>query len=636
RERAAHERRDRAIPGCEASGRRPVHALPRAPLRPAGVPARRPGARATHGSAGQELGQPVEQVGDPADPGPAVRLERGAARRGAAAARNRPRTGRRHRGAVLRRVVRVAAAAVGRVRGACRARFRPAVRALRLLLAVDRPVGGRLRPPLDRGVARPRWCDGGARRARPAAPEAPRCLGRRRHSRRRRLPAGGACTDRRRVEGGLLRFDPPQPRGRRPEHERDDRGGDRRAAGADGARPGVRARAAGDAPLPLSARGRRRAAHGRTDARRARSPARAGDRGRGRRPFRAVRGRVRPAVRARRGRYPAVRRRARALRRELGPGAAANARAAACDQAAARSARHACGAGRARRRGLTAAAMRILFQLASPAYVRIYGSTIRLLGERGHDVLVSFDDADKRSGGGATFDASGIAGIVPPLPPASRRYEGAVERLRATSDYLHYLDPRFAESPYLRRRLERSLDGTLRGLTRLPYGSRAGRAALAGTLGLERIVPADDRLTRALAGLRPDVAVISPLIGRSTRNRRQTDTVKSARRLGVPTVFGVGSWDHLTTKGVVKARPDSTLVWNDLQRRDAAGLHSLPRESVVVTGAQLFDPWFDRAPGSSAGEFAAQLGLPGERYVVYVGSSPNIAPPEREIPFVYG
>jgi hypothetical protein len=263
--------------------------------------------------------------------------------------------------------------------------------------------------------------------------------------------------------------------------------------------------------------------------------------------------------------------------------------------------------------------MRILFQLASPAYVRIYGSTIRLLGERGHDVLVSFDDADKRAGGGATFDASGIAGIVPPLPPASRRYEGAVERLRATSDYLHYLDPRFAESPYLRRRLERSLDGTLRGLTRLPYGSRAGRAALAGTLGLERIVPADDRLTRALAGLRPDVAVISPLIGRSTRNRRQTDTVKSARRLGV-----------------VKARPDSTLVWNDLQRRDAAGLHSLPRESVVVTGAQLFDPWFDRAPGSSAGEFAAQLGLPGERYVVYVGSSPNIAPPEREIPFVYG
>lgn len=278
--------------------------------------------------------------------------------------------------------------------------------------------------------------------------------------------------------------------------------------------------------------------------------------------------------------------------------------------------------------------MRILFQLASPAYVRIYGSTIALLGERGHDVLVSFDDPGKQAGGGATFDASGVAGIVPPLPSAARRYDGAVGRLRASADYLHYLDPRFAEAPYLRRRLERSLDGTLRGLTRLPYGSRAGRVALAGTLGLERIVPADARVTRGLAGLRPDVVVVSPLIGRSARNRRQTDTVKSARKLGVPTVFGVGSWDHLTTKGVVKAWPDATLVWNELQRRDAAGLHSLPPESVVVTGAQLFDPWFDRRPGTTADEFAAGLGLPGERYVVYVGSSPNIAPPELEIPFV--
>jgi hypothetical protein len=278
--------------------------------------------------------------------------------------------------------------------------------------------------------------------------------------------------------------------------------------------------------------------------------------------------------------------------------------------------------------------MRILFQLASPAYVRIYGSTIRLLGERGHDVLVSFDDPGKRGRGGATFDVSGVAGVVAPLPPASRTYERSVEQLRAVSDYLHYLDPRFAESPYLRRRLERSLDGTVGGLTRLPYGSRLGRVALACTLGLERIVPADAGVTRALAALHPDVVVVSPLIGRSNRNRRQTDTIKSAWRLGVPTVFAVGSWDHLTTKGVVKARPGSTLVWNDVQRRDAAGLHALPRESVVVTGAQLFDPWFDRTPGSTAAQFAAKLGLPGERYVVYVGSSPNIAPPEREIPFV--
>ena len=84
----------------------------------------------------------------------------------------------------------------------------------------------------------------------------------------------------------------------------------------------------------------------------------------------------------------------------------------------------------------------------------------------------------------------------------------------------------------------------------------------------------------------------------------------------------------------MKARPDATFVWNELQRRDAAELHSVPRESVVVTGAQLFDPWFDREPSTTPEEFAAKVGLEATRYVLYVGSSPNIAPPEREIPFV--
>ena len=97
--------------------------------------------------------------------------------------------------------------------------------------------------------------------------------------------------------------------------------------------------------------------------------------------------------------------------------------------------------------------------------------------------------------------------------------------------------------------------------------------------------------------------------GRSSRNRRQTDTVKAARRIGVPSVFGVGSWDHLTTKGVVKARPDATLVWNELQRRDAAELHAVPSDSASVTagtgwvtrrGASGCASWGSRSTPSSS------------------------------------
>jgi hypothetical protein len=276
--------------------------------------------------------------------------------------------------------------------------------------------------------------------------------------------------------------------------------------------------------------------------------------------------------------------------------------------------------------------LRIFFQLAFPGYLRMYGSTIRLLAERGHTVLLSYDDPDKRRDPTvAELEATQNVAVVPPLPAAARPGEPAIEGLRAAADYLRYLDPRFAGAPYLRRRLDKYVNGFLRGL---PYGFPLAPPALRLALALERLVPADRGVGSALAAAAPDVVVVTPLVGRSRRNRRQTDTVKAARRRGIPVVFGVASWDHLTTKGVVKAMPDATLVWNELQRRDAVELHRVPPASVVVTGAQLFDRWFEREPSTSAGEFADRVGVARRPHVLYVGSSPNVAPPEREIAFV--
>jgi hypothetical protein len=279
--------------------------------------------------------------------------------------------------------------------------------------------------------------------------------------------------------------------------------------------------------------------------------------------------------------------------------------------------------------------VRILFQLAFPGYLRMYGSTVRLLGERGHTVLLSYDDPEKRRDPAvsAIEAAEGIE-VVAPLPAASRDHEERIAQLRAAADYLRYLDRRFASAPYLRRRQDKYLRGGLRPLTRLPYGTPGARSAMRLALALERRVPGDPGVEGALAALEPDAVVVTPLLGRSNRNRRQTDTVKSAQALGVPVGFGVASWDHLTTKGVVKARPDVTFVWNEIQRRDAVELHRLPAESVVVTGAQLFDRWFDTTPSTTGATFRAGLGLADGPYVLYVGSSPNIASPEREIAFV--
>jgi hypothetical protein len=128
---------------------------------------------------------------------------------------------------------------------------------------------------------------------------------------------------------------------------------------------------------------------------------------------------------------------------------------------------------------------------------------------------------------------------------------------------------------------------------------------------------------------------VSPLIARGQWGIRREDTVKAARALGSPVAGAITSWDHLTTKGIVKTLPDRVLLWNDVQRREAVALHGVPREHVVVTGAQLFDQWFDRRPSTTRDRFLAPLGLdPGRPYVLYVGSSPNITEPAREEAFV--
>jgi hypothetical protein len=280
--------------------------------------------------------------------------------------------------------------------------------------------------------------------------------------------------------------------------------------------------------------------------------------------------------------------------------------------------------------------MRILFQMPFSGHLRVYGSTIRLLAERGHRVLLCYDSPDKRRDPSAdVLEAHEGIELVSSLPRARRRNERAIAQLRLAIDYIQYLDRRFAGSPYLRRRLEKYLHGPLRLLARAPYGLPLARTGLRSLLAAEKLVPSDARVEQAIASLAPEVVVVTPLIGRSSKNRRQTDTVKAAHSLGIPVAAGIPTWDHLTTKGVMKAVPDRVFVWNELQRRDAAEFHFVPIERVVVTGAQLFDDWFERRPSTTREEFYRRVGLgTASRYVVYVGSSPNISPPELEIPLV--
>ena len=275
---------------------------------------------------------------------------------------------------------------------------------------------------------------------------------------------------------------------------------------------------------------------------------------------------------------------------------------------------------------------RFLFVMQYPGYLRYFDSTVRLLAERGHHVDVVFDSPHKQPEGSEALE--GVQGITW-LGQTPRRDDvwGVVGKaVRGAIDYLRYLHPKFADAHYLRRRMRDVLPPVFSFLGRWQSASvKATRRAIAPFLACERAIPSSPALESFIASCRPDALLVTPLV---TDRSTQVDLVKSARALGIPVGLCVASWDHLTTKGLIRVQPDLISVWNQEQRAEALEFHDASRDRIAVTGAQPFDRWFTRRATSRA-EFCAKVGLdPGKPFVLFVGSTASISGPEAEVAFV--
>ena len=274
--------------------------------------------------------------------------------------------------------------------------------------------------------------------------------------------------------------------------------------------------------------------------------------------------------------------------------------------------------------------MRILFVLHH-AGVTPFARTLGLLAERGHQVHVAFKRVKTAE---SARDLKQLADEFPGITfghvPGGRpsEWDPLARKLRATIDYLRYLEPRYRDAEKLRARAERNapvagrrLAGAARTL------GRTGVAAALGTLRrVERCLPPPPAPLRHLTAHDYDLLLISPLIELGSS---QSDWLRAAKRLGIRTGYPVLSWDNLTNKGLLRDVPDRVFVWNEVQADEAVELHGVPRDQVVVTGAQPFDHWFECAPSRSREEFCAEVGLPAERpFAVYVCSSGFVAPDE--------
>jgi hypothetical protein len=273
--------------------------------------------------------------------------------------------------------------------------------------------------------------------------------------------------------------------------------------------------------------------------------------------------------------------------------------------------------------------MRVLFFMRHQGYVRNYQSALRELVHRGHQVHVVLDSTEASWLGGHDPLAATPGVTSGPAPEFARRFGVKVDRgLRLSLDYLRYFDPPFGKTSRLRTRVGRKVPAPIRIL---PLRHETVRRPVAASLrALDRTLPPVRAVDAFVAGQRPDVLLVTPLVAPGSP---QVEYIRAARRLGIPSGQCVASWDHLTTKGLVHELPDAVLLWNEAQRDEAVQQHGIPPDRIAVTGAQCYDQWFEREPSASRDEFCNRVGLRAERPIVlYLCSSPFIAP--EEVPFV--
>lgn len=269
--------------------------------------------------------------------------------------------------------------------------------------------------------------------------------------------------------------------------------------------------------------------------------------------------------------------------------------------------------------------MKILFAALHNGYYRNIESVVEALAARGHDLYLGAERHDSALGGRSIVERLSAAYPHVSHGEVARREQKTgflASKVRLTLDYLRYLDPAYAETPaLLRRATVRTPSGFVWLAEHGLLAPAVSRRLLARALhAIDRTVPPSPDIERFLDRLQPDVVLVTPLVGLVPSS--QLDLLRSAQARRIPTAVCVWSWDHLSSKAIIRDMPDRLFVWNDVQRREAIEMHRVPADRIVVTGAHPFDRWFDQQPSRGRAEFARRVGLPGERpFVLWVCSA---------------
>jgi hypothetical protein len=127
--------------------------------------------------------------------------------------------------------------------------------------------------------------------------------------------------------------------------------------------------------------------------------------------------------------------------------------------------------------------------------------------------------------------------------------------------------------------------------------------------------------TRLLWTHRPAVVITT-----GPQRYEEPAIVASAKRLGVPTLALITSWDNITTKNRIPFRHDGYLVWSEQMKEELLRFYPYIRNrAIYIIGAPQFDVFFQERFHESRSAFCTRLGLRADRPIIlYALGSPNL------------
>lgn len=280
--------------------------------------------------------------------------------------------------------------------------------------------------------------------------------------------------------------------------------------------------------------------------------------------------------------------------------------------------------------------MKISFVFSQGVHYFYYDRVVRSLHAMGHEICIicqaGFSEDGNKSGRALLKLLQEESGIVMEDAVITRRKNPYwVELLRNLRDYAIFVrrehpTPHIAPMWMGKELSARMLRRLELPLIRSFIASKAARNLFAFIES--RILP-DDTIVDWFRKFQPQIVFASPYV---FRGDIEIEYTKAAQALKIPVIASLLSWDNLTSKGTYHVKPDWLFVWNQNLVEEAVQIHDFEPQKVFVTGAPVYDPWFDLSPSMDRASFYDHVGLdPAKPYVLYLCSSKSISDHETDL-----